>query len=104
MRHSRSFENAPQSVTAARHFAIATLQNAAAETLEAIQLMVSELASNCVRHTDSRFDLAIIQTAREVRVEAIDCGRGEPRMRSPRPADPSGRGLRIIDMLSTGWG
>ena len=59
MRHSRSFENAPQSVTAARHFAIATLQNAAAETLEAIQLMVSELASNCVRHTDSRFDLTI---------------------------------------------
>lgn len=104
MRHSRSFENAPQSVTATRHFAIATLQNAAAETLEAIQLMVSELASNCVRHTDSRFDLTIIQTAREVRVEAIDCGRGEPRMRSPRPADPSGRGLRIIDMLSTGWG
>ncbi len=25
-------------------------------------------------------------------------------MRSPRPTDPSGRGLKIIDMLSAEWG
>jgi hypothetical protein len=25
-------------------------------------------------------------------------------MRSPKPTDPSGRGLKIIDMLSAGWG
>jgi hypothetical protein len=25
-------------------------------------------------------------------------------MRSPKPTDPSGRGLKIIDMLSGGWG
>ena len=25
-------------------------------------------------------------------------------MRSPKPTDPSGRGLKIIDMLSSDWG
>jgi hypothetical protein len=25
-------------------------------------------------------------------------------MRSPKPTDSSGRGLKIIDMLSAGWG
>ena len=25
-------------------------------------------------------------------------------MRSPKPTDPSGRGLKIIDMLSAEWG
>ena len=24
--------------------------------------------------------------------------------RSPKPTDPSGRGLKIVDMLSAGWG
>jgi anti-sigma regulatory factor (Ser/Thr protein kinase) len=104
MRDSRSFPHEPQSVPAARRFATSVLRGTSTETLEAIELMVSELATNCIRHTDSGFDLTIIRTGHDIRVEATDHAGGTPTMRSPKPTDPSGRGLKIIDMLSAGWG
>jgi hypothetical protein len=66
--------------------------------------MVSELATNCIRHTDSAFDLTIIRAAGDIHVEATDAAPGTPAMGSPKPTDLSGRGLRIVDMLSTRWG
>lgn len=104
MRRTKSFTHSPQSVTDARRFATEALPGVPAETLDVIALLVSELASNSVRHTDSGFDLTISSTAREIRVEATDRGAGEPRMRSPAPTDPSGRGLQIVNMLSADWG
>lgn len=104
MRDSRTFPHEPQSVPAARRFATAVLHGAPTEILEAVELMVSELATNCIRHTDSGFDLKIIRSGANIRVEATDHAGGTPTMRSPEPTDPSGRGLKIIDMLSAGWG
>ncbi|MBV8220426.1 MAG: ATP-binding protein [Solirubrobacterales bacterium] len=89
---------------AARRFATSVLRGVSAETLEAVELMVSELATNCIRHTDSGFELSITRTGGDIRVEATDGAGGRPEMRSPKPTDPSGRGLKIIDMLSSDWG
>lgn len=104
MRQTRRFEHSPESVPAARRFAAQALHDAPGEALEVVPLMVSELASNCIRHTDSGFQLTITSAAGEIRVEAMDRGGGTPRMRSPGPTDPNGRGLQIVDMLSSGWG
>jgi len=104
MKRTRTFKHTAESVTAARRFVGKVLEDVPAEVRETITLMVSELASNCVRHTDSDFDLTISKTGKEIRVEATDCGAGEPRMRTPAPTDPSGRGLQIVDMFSTAWG
>jgi anti-sigma regulatory factor (Ser/Thr protein kinase) len=104
VKQTRTFEHAPESVTMARRFATEALPGAPAEMLETVGLMVSELASNCVRHTDSQFDLSIVLTAREIRVEATDHGGGEPCLRSPKPTDPTGRGLFIVDTLAEAWG
>jgi serine/threonine-protein kinase RsbW len=104
MRRTRSFTHSPHSVTDARRFAAEALPGTPAATLDVIALLVSELASNSVRHTDSGFDLTIISSGREIRVEATDRGTGEPQMRSPAPTDPSGRGLQIVNMLSADWG
>lgn len=104
MRHTRSFEHTPDSVPEARHFAREVARGSPPDVVDAIELMVSELVTNCVRHTDSGFDLAIELSTEQIRVEVTDRGRGEPGMRSPRPSDPTGRGLRIVDMLSTNWG
>jgi anti-sigma regulatory factor (Ser/Thr protein kinase) len=101
---SRTFPHEAQSVPAARRFATNALRGASTEILEAVELMVSELATNCIRHTDSGFDLTIIRRGPEIRVEATDHAGGTPTMRSPKPTDASGRGLKIIDMLSAGWG
>jgi serine/threonine-protein kinase RsbW len=104
IRNTRNFPHEPQSVPAARRFATSVLNDASPETLEAVELMVSELATNCIRHTDSGFDLTIIRSGENIRIEATDQAGGIPRMGSPAPTDPSGRGLKIIDMLSAGWG
>ena len=101
---TRTFPHEAQSVPAARRFATSVLRDAGPDTLEAVELMVSELATNCIRHTDSGFDLTIIRSGRDIRVEATDQAGGTPTMGSPAPTDPSGRGLKIIDMLSVRWG
>jgi anti-sigma regulatory factor (Ser/Thr protein kinase) len=104
MRDSRTFPHEPQSVPAARRFATSVLRGTPSDILEAVELMVSELATNCIRHTNSGFDLTITRSGGDIRVEATDHAGGTPTMRSPKPTDPSGRGLKIIDLLSAGWG
>jgi anti-sigma regulatory factor (Ser/Thr protein kinase) len=104
MRRMRTFPAIPQSVHAARRFATDTLRGSGAATLEAIELMVSELATNCIRHERTSFHLTILGTTREIRIEVTDSGTGTPTMRSPGPDEPSGRGLQIVDMLSESWG
>jgi len=104
MRRMRTFPAIPQSVHAARRFAIDTLSSSPASIVEAVELMVSELATNCVRHERSSFHITILGSSREIRVEVTDSGTGTPTMRSPGPDEPSGRGLQIVDMLSASWG
>jgi anti-sigma regulatory factor (Ser/Thr protein kinase) len=101
---ARRFPADPKSVTAARRFATDALVDDAVDICQAVELMVSELATNCVRHAHTSFRLAITRTDEEIRVEVTDDGGGSPQMQSPRPDEPSGRGLRIVDMLSKRWG
>jgi len=100
----RTFPAIPQSVRAARRFATGSLADSPAATLEAVELMVSELATNCIRHERASFHIAILRSPHEIRVEVTDSGAGTPTMRSPGPDEPSGRGLQIVDMLSEEWG
>ncbi len=104
MTHTHTFPHEPGSVPAARRFATGVLLGVSADTMEAVELMVSELATNCIRHTDSGFELTITRGGGDIRIEATDGAGGTPEMRSPKPTDPSGRGLKIIDMLSVEWG
>jgi len=80
--------------------------------LDDVLVMVSEIASNAVRHTASGdngwFDLTVTAAGDTVRVEIADRGSSsEPRI----PDDggelgvlTGGRGLRIVDALAGGWG
>ncbi|HZE05581.1 MAG TPA: ATP-binding protein [Solirubrobacteraceae bacterium] len=100
----RTFPAIPQSVHAARRFAADVLAGMPTEFLEAVELMLSELATNCIRHERMSFYVAVTRSEAEVRVEVTDSGSGMPTMRRPGPNDPSGRGLQIVDMLSDEWG
>lgn len=104
MRRMRTFPAIPQSVHAARRFATDALTGSPASVLEAVELMVSELATNCIRHERTSFHITILGSSREIRIEVTDSGMGTPTMRSPGPNEPSGRGLQIVDMLSASWG
>jgi anti-sigma regulatory factor (Ser/Thr protein kinase) len=104
MRQSRSFPREPQSVAAARQFAKRALPGVKPDVLDSIELMVSELATNCIRHTDTPFDLTVRSDRREIRIEVTDRGGGAPVARSPGPDEPTGRGLQIVTLLSDAWG
>jgi two-component sensor histidine kinase len=104
MKRSRNFSAAPTSVGEARRFAVDLLDGAPAETVDAVELMVSELATNSIRHGDVGFELTVIVRRNQLRVEVTDDAGGTPVMRSPGPEEPTGRGLRIVEMFSEAWG
>ena len=103
MRH-RSFDKSLQSVGAARRFARDVLRDLRPDALEVVELMVSELATNSIRHSKTAFEVVIARTAKNVRIEVTAQAGGTPTVRSPRPEEPSGRGLKIVEMLSDDWG
>jgi anti-sigma regulatory factor (Ser/Thr protein kinase) len=67
-------------------------------------LLVSELAANAVVHAGSEFDIEIERTEQELRVAVTDRGAGSPTVRTPTTSEYHGRGLRIVEALSTAWG
>jgi anti-sigma regulatory factor (Ser/Thr protein kinase) len=99
-----AFPNTRDAVTKARRYVVNLLKDVSADTSENVALIVSELATNCVRHASTEFVVSVDHTRDRIRVEVTDTGVGEPRMKSPGPTDPSGRGLRILDALSDAWG
>jgi anti-sigma regulatory factor (Ser/Thr protein kinase) len=104
MNQTRNFSGKPESVTAARRFATEVLTNIPARARDAVELMVSELATNCIRHANSAFELRLVHRGGELRVEVTDRTGGNPTMRSPGPDEPTGRGLQIVNLLSDSWG
>lgn len=104
MTKTRRFPSEPESVPAARRFATDALRGVAADVLDSVELMVSELATNCVRHANTQFDLTVSRQRGTIRVEVTDRAGGTPEMRSPRPDEPTGRGLQIVNMFSESWG
>jgi two-component sensor histidine kinase len=104
MKHTQEFTSDARSVAAARHLAVKTVHDASPEVREALELMVSELATNSIRHAGTGFAMTISRRSGMIRVEVTDPSGGRPRPRSPGPEEPTGRGLRIVEMLSDAWG
>lgn len=71
---------------------------------EVAALLVSELATNAVRHGGGGFELSIARDETRVRVEIRDTTGLPPIRRQPRQEEPGGRGLLIVDRLATAWG
>jgi anti-sigma regulatory factor (Ser/Thr protein kinase) len=104
MTGDRTFPAVAPSVSAARSFVAESLAGSPLDLLDDVQLMVSELTTNVIRHALTSFRVAIHHSRKEILVEVTDYGGGIPTMRSVRPDAPDGRGLQIVDMLSTRWG
>lgn len=92
------------SVMAARKFVTNVVAGVDKGVSDALAVIASELASNCVRHGASAFQVSVEQREDRILIEVEDdCG-GEPVMRSPGPSDTSGRGLLITGALADTWG
>ena len=68
------------------------------------ELLASELSTNALLHADSAFTVIVRYDGATVRVEVGDGSRAVPALRAPRVDDPNGRGIMLVEALSSAWG
>jgi len=99
---SKRFAAQPDSSRAAREFVAQHLERIGADTWTA-SLLVSELATNAIEHVGAAFTVEV--GVDPVRVSVTDAGpQTDLRVVLPREDDPRGRGLVLMDALSSRWG
>ena len=74
-----------------------------AGTAETAKLLMTELATNAVRHGRGRIDLEIRIQDGQAHFSVLDEGHGEIQM-VDIPGDGGGYGLRLVDELAEDWG
>jgi anti-sigma regulatory factor (Ser/Thr protein kinase) len=94
----------PGSIADARRFAAKVVGRVHPELREATSLLVSELATNAIRHGRSEFAVEVEALPTRVLVRVSDVGRGWPEAADVAPTDTGGRGLRIVDVFADAWG
>ena len=95
----------PSSVPQARRWTVTTLTSWGLDvTAWTAAQVVSELATNCTLHARSDFVLRLRVEGECVRVEASDALPGGLLARQYSSTATTGRGLRIVESLSSSWG
>ncbi len=74
------------------------------ELLDDVLLVVSELASNAVRHAGTPFSVTVRCDAEGLAIVVEDSSLERPVLRHPGPHALFGRGLHLIGALATDWG
>lgn len=106
----RTWPHGPRSVARARHLLVSTLASWDLPHLaDSAALVVSELVTNSVRHAKvprgrlirTRFE----RLGTGIRIEVHDAPGIRPELRSAAPDAESGRGLALVDVITSGqWG
>ena len=102
----RRLPPSPSSAPVARWF-LADILNAwsvPADITETAALLVTELVSNAARQSDAFLDVRISCTPTVITVGVYDESHRLPRNSDPGVDDTSGRGLQLVELLSSRWG
>jgi anti-sigma regulatory factor (Ser/Thr protein kinase) len=80
-----------------------------ADRLGDMQLLVTEIVANCVRHgrvgEDGEIDLLVMLDGDVARVEVRDTGiQVDPRLTTPDLSGGGGFGMVLVERMSTAWG
>ena len=98
------FRPTPESVAEARRVAARFLSDQPQAVREIVELAVSELATNVVRHAATDFDLEVHVVDGNVRVQIADESHAEPEIQEHSVSESHGRGLEIVRGLSDSFG
>lgn len=71
-----------------------------------IALLTTEAVTNAIRHgpADGEVEVSVTRRRGALRVTVRDQSPVAPVLRGARPSSPDGRGIMLIDHLSTRWG
>ena len=75
-----------------------------AAALDTVVLLVSEVVGNAVVHARTEVEVAVRLLANAIRIEVRDESPAPARPRDPGPEGESGRGLHLVERLSSAWG
>jgi DNA-binding NarL/FixJ family response regulator len=94
-----------RSSAGARRFMEETLRRwECGEVLDIVNILVSELVTNAIKHAHSEADVMVLLTSTAIRIEVTDTGEGVPQPKELVQEGTSGRGLAIVDVMSSAWG
>ncbi|MER6677089.1 ATP-binding protein [Streptomyces sp. NPDC000983] len=106
-RVTRDYDPRPASVREARREVRGRLEDWGLgdreELLDTAELLVSELATNALLHTASRFTVTLSLAGGVLRCEVRDAGRRVPQVLDAGGSE-SGRGMFLVDALARRWG
>jgi len=103
--HRAAFEASPVSASHARAFVAERLrEHGLADLVEPVRLVTSELATNAMVHAHTAFDLTLERLDGIVRLTIRDDSLSLPQRRAAQVRDSTGRGLEIVDVVSSEWG
>jgi anti-sigma regulatory factor (Ser/Thr protein kinase) len=95
----------PASIARARRFVRGALHALSAQpVVDDAVLLISELATNAVLHARTAFTVEVSSSPERVRICVADSSPLPPRTRSYGLESTTGRGLRLVESLSTAWG
>jgi anti-sigma regulatory factor (Ser/Thr protein kinase) len=104
---SRMFLPVSESVRASRNFVVAALRRLEADDqIHDATVIVSELATNAVRHARSPFRVSVSELGGFVCITVKDVGESHAALPTNDPDEHAidGRGMAIIDALAHRWG
>ena len=95
----------PRSASEARRFASTTLTQWGRQQLEdVVSLLLSELVTNSLLHAGTEVEVCLESGRGTLRVEVVDGSAVSPRTRRFSVESTTGRGLGLVEELSTRWG
>lgn len=94
----------PRSPSVARGLLREALDAFPAEVVDTAQILLSELVTNAVVHTQSLLTAQIAVDPPNVKASVEDTSQDQPLLRAAGPNATNGRGLWLVGSLATAWG
>jgi anti-sigma regulatory factor (Ser/Thr protein kinase) len=94
----------PAEVSRARRAIAQACAGMSSDLVSIAQLLTSELVTNALTHGTGAIRLCVADEKGHVRVEVTDESRATPQHRSRGTQEENGRGLMLVERLSSAWG
>ena len=103
-RHELSLRRQPVEVARARRHVAQVFADVHEDARSTLQVLTSEIVTNAIAHGEGEIVLRTSRAPGEARVEVLDDSAQPPQLGSAAVDAEGGRGLMLVEALSTAWG